>query len=638
MVVATAWLASRRLKLPAAAGSFLGAYVIGVAEIVVLVLALSTVDALHSSTLLLAVAAIFVGALVASALLPGGTRANRRWFRALRESLRDPVVIPLFLAVVAGFVYSALLLFLTPPNDWDALTYHLARAAFWIQQNGVGYVTDSDVLRINVNPPNAEIGTTFIMLLAGDDTYVGLVQYVAALATALGVFGLARRIGLATSESLFGALAFLSLPVVLLQSASALNDLVVASFLVAAAFFLLGATRAELALGGAAVALALGTKFTAFIALPLLALVVLAGQPRGRRVPAALAGVAGTCIGSYWLLANWIETGRLDGGAGDILDQHPDRGFAPVLARTTRMLVNFADDLNTGRDVRLYAVMAVTLGLYVVVAARGKRAGWVTGAAVVVVGCLPLALGTIHERLLQAHEKLWITMGRRDLAFFDVEREAWSPSTVLSYYGPLGFTLTAAGIATVIVARRRGAAPRLALLLAGAPVAMVLLVAFALVYDPWRARFLLFGLALAAATWGLVLRVRWLAWGVSSIGAVTVLLTFGHSLEKPATVWGKSRTTVQTWLRPDGTAELVRFFDGEPQTGRVGLDIREDDWVFPYFGRTLDREVVFVSSGDGLSSLDWLVVHPGRRDRLDGPWSLAHETADGWRVYRRSRG
>ena len=58
---------------------------------------------------------------------------------------------------------------------------------------------------------------------------------------------------------------------------------------------------------------------------------------------------------------------------------------------------------------------------------------------------------------------------------------------------------------------------------------MAPLTALALVYDPWRGRFLLYGLALAASTWGLVLRHRWLAWGMTSIATVTIVLAFVHS-------------------------------------------------------------------------------------------------------------
>ena len=356
------------------------------------------------------------------------------------------------------------------------------------------------------------------------------------LATGLGIYGIAGRLGLRRSEALFGALAFLSVPVVILQSSSALNDLVVGSFLVAATYFLIGSSRAELALGAAALALALGTKFTAFVALPLLALVVLAGQPRQRWGGAALAGLVGTCAGSYWLVVNLVETGSVDAGAGDVLEQHPDRSPVPVLARSTRMLVDFADDLSAGRDLRLYGITAVALAVIVVVAARGRRAAWVAAAGIVAVGCVPFALAATRERLLQAHEKLWLTLGRRDLAFLDTDRDAASPSTVFSYFGPAGFALVLAGAIVVIVARRRGATPRLALLLAAAPVLMVPLTALVLVYDPWRGRFLLYGLALAAATWGLVLRHRWLAWGVTSIAAISIVLAFVHSTEKPAGV------------------------------------------------------------------------------------------------------
>ena len=65
------------------------------------------------------------------------------------------------------------------------------------------------------------------------------------------------------------------------------NDLVVAALAAAAAFFVLGPTRSDVALAGLALGLALGTKPTAALALPALALLALAagvrGVSRGRR-------------------------------------------------------------------------------------------------------------------------------------------------------------------------------------------------------------------------------------------------------------------------------------------------------------------------------------------------------------------
>jgi hypothetical protein len=646
MVAATAFVVARRLAPPTATGFVLAVYLLGFTEIVGVTLALSIVGSVFAWTVLATIALLLVTALTLCRSAPRAT-ALSRGITVVRTGLRDPIVAVLAIAVGAGYAYSAALGLLTPPNDWDAMTYHLARAAFWIQQHGVGYVPESDVLRINVNPPNAEIGSLFTMLLSGGDRYVGGVQYAAAAATAVGIMGISGRVGLGHREKLFGALTFLSLPIVLLQSSTALNDLVVASFLVAATCLLLGSTRVEFGLGAVALALAVGTKFTALIALPLLALVVLAIQPRRRWSAVSLWGVAGVAAGSYWLVVNLAKTGSLEGNAGSVLDQHPDRSPSEVLARTTRILVNFADDLNLERDLRLYPVAAALAAIAVFIVMRNRRRRWVAAVAVVVVGSLPAAMTTIHELFLRAHEKLWITLGEQDLAFLDKNREAWSPSTVLSYYGALGLMLVVIGIGATGLAARRTRLSARALLLSASPIALALLVALALVYDPWRARFLAFGFALAASTWGLLLGYRWLGWGVASIATVTVLLSFVHSIEKPTGValleptgqgvWGQSRETVQTWLRPDGTAEIVDYFAEQPETGRVGLRVGEDDWVYPYFGHRLGREVFFVRDERPDPSLDWLVAGPGRTGSPRTGWSIALRTSDGWRVYRAPR-
>lgn len=68
----------------------------------------------------------------------------------------------------------------------------------------------------------------------------------------------------------------------------------------------------------------------------------------------------------------------------------------------------------------------------------------------------------------------------------------------------------------------------------------------------------------------------------------------------------------------------------------MGLRVRADDWIYPYFGRSLDRKVVFVPDGPIDPSLDWLVVAPGRRAEPGRRWSVALRTDDGWRVYRRT--
>ena len=648
MVAVTAWLIARKLDAPTVTGFVLSAYLVGFAEIVALTLALSVTRNLRWWTVL-AGAGIVLAATLALTRGARPTASLGEGLGALRAGLREPVVAVLALPVAIGLGYGAALGLLTPPNDWDALSYHLARAAFWIQQGAVGYVDSSPFAPINAYPPNAEIGALFTLILSHGDRYVGLVQYSAMLATATAAFGIGRRIGMEPTAALFGALAFLTLPVVVLQSWTALNDLVVASFLITATYFLLGSTRVELALGALSLALATGTKFTAFIALPLVVLVALAGQPRFRWPKVALALVTGSAVGGYWLVVNLVNTGSIDAGASDALEQSPDRSPDAVIARTTRLLVHFADSLALERDVVLFLIVGALVIVAALVSDRPPlRRSLLVVLGIGLVASIPVAMRTLGDLLLRAHEKIWLTLGSRDLAFLDDNRDQHSPSTVFSYFGSLGFVLIAAGIVLGVIAVRRRAAPPVTLALATAPIVFALLLSIAIAYDPFRGRFFLFPVALASATWGLALRHRWLAWGATAIAVVTVPLSFVHSTEKPfdhsifdrgesSSVWGRSRENVQTWLRQDGTAEVVDFFAREPQSGRVGLRVGPDDWIYPYFGRTVEREVVFVPDGPIDPALDWLVVSRDREGEPGARWSLALQTDDGWRVYRAAR-
>ncbi len=650
MLAVTAWLVARRLAPQTATGLLLSAYLVGWLEVVVITLALSVAHSVFWWTVLAAellVLALVVGPWFGRPL-PGNPL--RDGLSTLRSSLQEPVVGVVAAVVAVALAYSAALGLLTPPNDWDAMSYHLSRAAFWIQQHAVAYVPEAHVVPINAYPPNAEIGALFTMLLSGGDRFVWVVQYVALLATAAGTYGVSRRIGLDARAALFGALLLVTTPVIVLQGSSALNDLVVGSFLVAATYFLLGDTRQELLLGTVALALAVGTKFTALIALPLLALVVFRGTPRRSWPRLAIAWLVGVGLGSFWLGLNFLKTDQLDGGAVEALDEQVDRHPQAMLARLTRLLVNFADGMRPEWDVLVFVLVAAALLLLALVLERRReRTSLLFAVGVVVVACAPLVVPFVQAGLIRGHEQLWLALGEGDLSSLDPNTDGWPPSDVFSYYGPLGFVLVLGAPSLVVrEARRRELRPP-AVLLSVAPLLLALVMAFAISYDPYRGRFFIVAMALAAATWGVVLRRKWLAWGLTSIAVTTLLLAFVHSVEKPAGVrlldrdapsgvWGASREDVQTRLLWDGTAEVLRFFAGEPSSGRVGLRLEEDDWVYPFFGRTLDREVRFVPVEANLDDFDWLVLRAGRVEEPGPGWSLAFRSGDGWRVYRRSGG
>ena len=192
---------------------------------------------------------------------------------------RIPILIVLAVATGLALLYVLALIVGTPPANHDSLTYHLTRAAFWAQDDRVGYIADAYDERLNAHPPNAEIVLTFLLEVGRNERLAGFVQFTAAVALAVGVFSLARKMGLARGEAAFGALLFLTLPIVLLQASTAQNDLVAASFLLAAAVFVLGDSRRELLLAAVATALAVGTKVPAAYGLPVLCALGLVAPP-----------------------------------------------------------------------------------------------------------------------------------------------------------------------------------------------------------------------------------------------------------------------------------------------------------------------------------------------------------------------
>src|SRR5262249_32018027 len=150
------------------------------------------------------------------------------------------------------------------------MTYHLARAAWWLQRGGFHYVSQAHTQRENAYQPNSELEILWSFALLHRDTVTALPQWLAGLAGMASVYGVARRAGSAPAASAFAALLTGTLPQVALQSVTTQNDLLAASFLAASACLVLERTRTGTALAALALGLALGTKLTSAFALPLL--------------------------------------------------------------------------------------------------------------------------------------------------------------------------------------------------------------------------------------------------------------------------------------------------------------------------------------------------------------------------------
>jgi hypothetical protein len=656
LLAATGSLIAATLRIQRPAEAVLAIYIVASAEVVGLFLFLSAFDAVTRRALIAGLVALLAAAFGAWVLAGSGHLPSlpRRPFADLVE--RGPL-LALATAVGLGLAYLIALIAATPPNGWDPANYHLARAGFWLQSGDVGYIANAYDQRLNFNPPNGEIGFAFVLGITHEENLVGFVQFFAALASAIGVFALARRIGLRRGEAAFGALAFLSLPLIALQSSGAKNDLIVASYLVGAAVFLLGDSRRSIALGSVATALAIGTKFTAAYGLAILFALVLVAPPPGRRTLRLVGLAVGGVVGSYWYVVNAHETGHFLGDQSNVPGLTAPLHPAENLLTAVGTLVDTVDLSGArGADILLYplAAVALTIGLAVFSRNDRRKVGSLLLTAAFVASPLLLLVVSKHlgrPGLLRLDDAL----GRPKAYLAAADATATSPTTAsdtVSWYGPIGLLLPiVTGIAGVRLARR-GSIERLAVGAALAPVAWFALVALTLTYNPWLGRFFVFPIALSAALWGLALRSSSTAWAGAALAGVTLALSLVHYVEKPsglrlldrsaptASVWTMERWQIQSQHDP-AIGPVFRFVDHDvPRRSAIALALGANDFGYPVFGPHLERRVELVPFGSSAREVetDWLVASRERTPEIDVSCWRAALRSDEATVFRHVAG
>ncbi|MFY9580299.1 MAG: glycosyltransferase 87 family protein [Gaiellaceae bacterium] len=649
-VAATALLVSSQLADGSITQWLAGAYVLAFAEIVLVSLLLSVAPHLTRWTLFAAVCGVFVVALAAvrRPTLP----PIRSAVRLVLNALRDPAIATVAIVVVGVIGYSIALGLFSPPNDGDAIEYHLARGAFWRQQHAIGYVHGAGDARLDAFPPNGEIAMAFTMITSGTGRFAPLVQLLAALAGAVAVYGISRRVGIEVRESVFAALLFVTLPIVALQSSTGLNDVIVASLVAAAAFFLLRRSISNLALGGTSVALLTGTKLTGLVALPLLALVAFVARRERRLITLSVVGVS-SAVGAYWYVLNLVKTGHIFGA---VAGERGQAGGLEVVSRTARLGTDAFELTGAiGLDRLFYVGAAVCLAAMALIVRRSsrERATWAALAAGATLA--PLVLVSADHLLIRGISKFFFEIGRSDLTF--ASRSATKASPIFSWWGPLGVLLTLLAAGFVVRAARRREMPAVAVVLVAAPAIAVVLLGIAIPYWEWNGRYIAGSFALAVATWGAALAVRPVAWAAASLAAITVLLAFVHLHDRPSGIRLLESTSERSvWSLPSWSVEatdhaplraLFRYVDLnvpprsrlalEPNLYPGGVHVGGNLPPFPFFGAHLTRKILFAESPRRAAEehADWAILRDDGFGRCVRGWEEAYRY-DVWVVLRRA--
>jgi 4-amino-4-deoxy-L-arabinose transferase-like glycosyltransferase len=180
----------------------------------------------------------------------------------------------LLIAVVTAVVAAVVILSWVPPVSRDALTHHLAVPKLYLQHGAMVELPD---VPFSYYPMNLDL-LYLVPLWFGNDILPKYIHYVFALLTAGTVFSHLKR-RLDVTYALFGALFFLSIPVVVKLSTTVYVDLGLVFFTTAAVIYLLrwaegGLQWRHLLLSAVFCGLALGTKYNGLVTVGLLVLSV----------------------------------------------------------------------------------------------------------------------------------------------------------------------------------------------------------------------------------------------------------------------------------------------------------------------------------------------------------------------------
>lgn len=583
------------LRLPTRTSSLVGLLILAYADIVLSAQILATFQLLDAR-LFGVIHALIAGIGLAlwwyhgrpSLLQP----SKFRWNELLSSWKQKPDLWLLAAGVTAVYGAGVFLILVVPPNNWDSMTYHLSRVGYWLQ-HGSFAPWNTHNLRQTTFPINAEIGLMWTIIFWGTDQLAGFIQWVAAITGIVIIFGLARFLGYSRASSVFAAFVWATFPEIVLQSTSTQNDLLASVFFAGMIYLFFVSFRfnhnGALLLSGLAMGLALGTKLTALMALPGLAVgALLLWYKAGRAGLRFLATWGSACLLGFLLFAaylyglNLVSYGAPLGPSSYV--ESSSIGYSGVNltlleANTLRYLYQAADVTGLPGPVQI-AIQEVK-----------AEAG----------SCIfdLLAIDPTLSDVTKAGAVFSFTRLRTH------EDYAW--------FGPLGFfllipaTLYCGGLSLWKRDEYRWT-------LAAVAFSLFLLLSASVTWSPWRGRYFVVAttacapfLAVLYTTRSHLVPLRWMIVLIAIlVMGTTVVLNEAKPLTDLSHIWELDRVGMQALNRPTIEPVLRMVEDVIPPDASVGIIVGGDDWDYPIFGDKLNRKVLPILPRPEILDSDWL--------------------------------
>lgn len=217
---------------------------------------------------------------------PHGFKLNTPYFIASVRNLYNEsalfekiLLAPLIFTVLLLGGINLAVIILTAPHNWDSMTYHLARVAYYLQHNNIKYF-DANYWAQVIQPKNSHLLFLYTYLVSGkDENLTQLVQFISYWVAVCSVYAISRKVGNRKTQSIFAATIAALLTEWLMQSTTTQNDMILTAYIGAAVYFLFAFRETHnskyLGLSALGVALSVGTKASSFLPLLSVALIAL---------------------------------------------------------------------------------------------------------------------------------------------------------------------------------------------------------------------------------------------------------------------------------------------------------------------------------------------------------------------------
>jgi len=135
-------------------------------------------------------------------------------------SWKDIVSIVFLAIVVMATLVNALN---SPPNTWDALTYHMSRVAHWVQDRSVEFYP-THIPRQLFSNPWLEYTILQFQILCQGDQWASAIQWFCMIGSLINVSLIARVMGLSTRSQWLSVLIAATVPIGIIESTSVQGD------------------------------------------------------------------------------------------------------------------------------------------------------------------------------------------------------------------------------------------------------------------------------------------------------------------------------------------------------------------------------------------------------------------------------